>query len=66
MLQASAGGWYHVAWVYDGQCLKVYVDCVLQQTITMSGTATQRTPWYWTRFYMLFCIYLTLTIMLKL
>ncbi|KAK2193943.1 hypothetical protein NP493_4g03049 [Ridgeia piscesae] len=34
---ASAGDWYHVAWVYDGQCLKVYVDCVLQQTITMSG-----------------------------
>ncbi|KAK2151820.1 hypothetical protein NP493_2565g00004 [Ridgeia piscesae] len=29
--------WYHVVWVYDGQCLMMYLDGELKETIPISG-----------------------------
>ena len=41
LLQASADDcWYHVVWVYDGQCLMMYLDGQLKETIPISGKIT--------------------------
>ena len=39
----STGKWYHIAGVYDGQTMKIYVDGVLDASQTQTGSITTNT-----------------------
>ena len=41
--QVAGGVWHHVALVYDGKCLKIYVNGTFANQISMSGSV--QSPW---------------------
>ena len=38
--QVSDGEWHHAALVYDGKCLKLYVDGVFRKQKPMTGNVS--------------------------
>ena len=45
-LQVRGNKWHHVAWVYDGASLKLYVDKQLDKTTPITGTHDTFNPTY--------------------